>query len=440
MGARVSFVRLARVAAAALGILCATSVSAQIELYHKGETKLDFKLEAVGAVFTGADSWFGESEAFLGADTDEWGELGLEPGLALELGAGRGRLFAELSGVYTKTFDEDASGLTVGIDDTSELTLEQAHLGWRVDDLFSGLEDDSFSISGGRQDYSIGTGLLIDDGGGDGEDRGGWYIGMRKAFQDSILARLKSKSLLIEAFRLQNDPRRGGRQGDAVGANFEYGFGERATFGGSYLYVDAHIEDYSSTDVYSARADWKPLEALSLSGEFVREAGDPIDADGWYGQLRYAAQKLPLAPAFSYRYAHFDGDDPATADDEQFREIAYGSTDYGSWYQGEIAGNYPLGNGNLNSHLLRVEASPREGLTLNLLAYRFTLDEPAALDPLVTDDDFGDEVDLTVDWEATDKLVLIGVLGLLLPGEAAEQWVGGDEDWRYLMLYGSYTF
>jgi hypothetical protein len=35
---------------------------------------------------------------------------------------------------------------------------------------------------------------------------------------------------------------------------------------------------------------------------------------------------------------------------------------------------------------------------------------------------------------------VVGVLGNLAPGDAAKQWVGGDKDWLYSMLYVSYAY
>ena len=46
-------------------------------------------------------------------------------------------------------------------------------------------------------------------------------------------------------------------------------------------------------------------------------------------------------------------------------------------------------------------------------------------------------VDVTVDVGPGD---VIGVLGSLFPGDAAEQWVGNDKDWLYSMLYVSYSY
>jgi Alginate export len=433
-------------------LLCATLVSgaslftsaalAEYELYNQGGTKLTFNADLVVVGFANNNSWFGESESFLGDDTDSWFELGFEPQLSLDAPLGKGTFFGKLSAVYTNTFGDDASGLTIGTDDTHDLRIEQGHIGWKMNALFSGLEDDVFSISIGRQDYVIGTGLLIADGGGDGGNRGGWYLGLRKAFKNSAIARISSKELLAEAFYLENQPRGGGIEGDVAGGNFEYHFGDRLMLGGTYMLVDANnVAAVDELDVYSARATWKPFNGFTLSGEYVHQKSDEIEADGWYAQAAYEAEDLPWSPVFSYRYARFDGDDPNTSDrNENFRPIAYGYTDYGSWYQGEITGNYPLGNNNLISHMLRAKMQASEKVTLNLIYYNFTLDEPAALDAGVTSDDWGDEVDFIVDWQATDKVYVIGVVAVLLPGEAAEQWVGGDDNWLYSMLYASYAF
>jgi hypothetical protein len=425
-------------------VLFNTAALAEYELYKKGGTTLVFNADLAVAGFLNNNSWFGESKSFLGDNTDSWMELGFEPQLSLETPLGKGTFYGKLSAVFTDTFSDDASGLTIGADDTHDLKVEQGHIGWKMSDLFSGLEDDVFSLSIGRQDYVIGTGLLIADGGGDGGDRGGWYLGMRKAFRNTAIVRLASKELLAEAFYLENQPRSGGTEGDVAGANLEYHFGEGLTLGGTYLLADANnVADVDELDVYSGRASWKPLAGLTLSGEYVHQKSDQIEADGWYAQAAYEARDLPWSPVFSYRYARFDGDDPDTARNENFRAIAYGYTDYGYWYQGEITGNYPLGNNNLSSHLLRAKMQPNDKVTLNLMYYNFTLDEPSALTggvAPVTSDDWGDEVDFIVDWQATEKVYVIGVVGVLFPGKAAEQWVGGDDDWLYSMLYASYAF
>ncbi len=49
---------------------------------------------------------------------------------------------------------------------------------------------------------------------------------MRKAFQNGALIKLDSTDLKVQVFRLKNNPRKGGPQGEARGANVDYTFGD----------------------------------------------------------------------------------------------------------------------------------------------------------------------------------------------------------------------
>src|SRR5688572_12561002 len=247
----------------------APCVRAEQTLYRDAErgTELVLNADMVGAWYRSDDAWFGESEPFVGAKVDQWADFGVEPALSFNTRAGRGSLFAALSGVYASTVGDDAAGSTVGFDETDSLTLEQAHVGWRVDDILGALDGETLSIAVGRLDYSIGTGLLVDDGGADGAERGGWYLGMRKAFAQSFVASLDSETWLVEIFSLHNQPREGDTRGEARGANAEYRFGERAVLGASYLRADTDDPSDESLDVYSARASWRAAGGLELAAE-----------------------------------------------------------------------------------------------------------------------------------------------------------------------------
>jgi len=261
---------------------------------------------------------------------------------------------------------------------------------------------------------------------------------MRKTFSEALVASLDTDKWLAEGFTLKNRPRAGGTQGEAYGTNVEYKFGEMATFGGTYMNVDANVPGSIDLDVFSGRIDWQIGNGLGLSGEYVDESSSQIDANGYYAQVSYGLEDNAWSPIFSYRYAHFDGDNPGTAIDERFREIAYGYTDWGFWYQGEITGEYVLGNGNLESHMLRAKLQPKDGVTVNLFYYNFTLDQPASFG--VASDDWGDEFNFTVEWEANDNLYVTGVIAALFPGDGARQFVGGSDDWLHAMLYLMYSW
>ena len=426
-------------AVAAAGLATAPRALAEKTLYRNAEraTELVLNLDAIGALYQSDNAWFGESEAFLGAPVDRWAELGVEPTLSFETRAGRGSLFAALSGVYTSTVGDDAAGSTVGLADTGALTLEQAHVGWRREDVFSALDGDTLSITAGRLDYSIGTGLLVDDGSADGGDRGGWYLGMRKSFAQALVASLDSETWLFEVFQLSNQPRTGETRGEAHGANVEYRFGDSASLGTSYLWVDMDDPLVETLDVYSARASWRG-GGLTLAAEYVDESSGQIDATGHYAQIGYVLDSRPWSPELRLRRAIFGGDDPATPLDERFREIAYGMTEWGSWYQGEITGEYALGNGNLESQLARLTLAPSEAVTFDVLYYRFALEQPASFG--ATADDWGDELDFAVEWAASESVSVTGVLGVLRPGDAAEEIVGGSSDWAHAMVLVSYSW
>jgi hypothetical protein len=399
---------------------------------------LVLNVDALGAWYSSADAWFGESESYLGAEVDQWVDFGVEPALSFERSAGRGTLFAALSGVYASTVHDDAAGSTAGLGDTAALTLEQAHLGWRAQDVLNLLDGDEISIAVGRLDYGIGTGLLVDDGGADGGERGGWYLGMRKAFARALVARLASETWLFEVFNLENQPREGDARGEARGANVEYAFPSGATFGGSYLRADSDEPATDTLDIFAARASWRAAGGFGLAGEYVDESGGRIEASGYYAETGYALEGRAWTPEIRFRHARFSGDDPTTPQDERFREIAYGSTDWTAWYQGEITGEYALGNGNLKSNLLRLTLTPAANVTFDAMLYRFTLDRPASFG--ASADDWGDEVNFTVEWQGDQGVAITSVLGVLRPGAAAEQIVGGRRDWRHAMLLVAYSW
>lgn len=420
-------------------------VQADIPLYDKDDTKLNFSLGFAAGTFFGNNSYFGESESFLGANTDTWSEGAFELGLNGETPVGEGALFAEVTGIYAQTWGDDASGLTIGLSKTHEFNLEQAHFGWRSGNTFESLDEDALTIQYGHFDYLVGSGLLLADGNSDGGERGGWWMSVRKTFRNSFLTTLKSGAWKAEGFYLENKARFDGIEAHGYGGNFEYDFVEAGLKTG-LLYVKIPDQTHSDGEFvghhsWALRADWTATQNIKFSGEYVTQSRyTGTHPKGWFLKAAYKWNDSVWTPELSYRYAHFDGDDLSTAGNEDFATIAYGFTDYGTWFQGEISGNYPLGNSNLNSHMARLQLFPNEDLTLNVIYYDFTLDQPQIFGDPVGSTDWGDEINLAVDWAANDHLLVIGTFALLSPGNAAINWTGGDKNWVYFMLYASYTF
>jgi len=77
---------------------------------------------------------------------------------------------------------------------------------------------------------------------------------------------------------------------------------------------------------------------------------------------------------------------------------------------------------------------------LNVIYYNFELDQKQIFGDPVTSTDWGDEINLAMDWAVNDKLYVIFTVNWLTPGQAAIDWTGGGDDWFNSMAYVSFTF
>lgn len=410
----------------------------------------DFTLKPTLAIDTGlfvhGDAWFGEATANIGQKSDVWHEGDVKAGFEIETGFyGDTHIKAALNAIYAwQVGDTDAAGSTVPDEDQSKLLPEDAYI--RIDSgtNFPELGDGAIYASFGRQQFKIGNGLLVKSGSSNGGDRGAFWIGPRKAFELAGIIGLDTQKLDAQAFYLQPDdnPNTDTQVG---GFNLDWEPIDQTKLGFAYMnFLDADSQSRNGLNVYNIRASTYPFESipgLAFGGEYVFERnGDDLDADGgWIGAL-YKFNKMPWTPSIGYRYAWFEGDDPDTAKNEEFDPLFYGSTDWGTWYQGEIMGEYALSNSNLASHAVRLRATPTDNVTLTTTYYHFRIPEESTFASGVTDDHYGDEVDLLVDWTINDNLSLSGMVGVAVPGDGAEQATGGDENWTQGLVSLSWNF
>ena len=114
--------------------------------------------------------------------------------------------------------------------------------------------------------------------------------------------------------------------------------------------------------MFNVRAYTAPIPAapdLSFEFEYASERnGEALDSNAWTLQGAYEFGDVTWKPTLSYRYAFFQGDDPATPANEAFDPLFLGFYDWGTWWQGEIAGEYFLSNSNSISHLVRAHVAP----------------------------------------------------------------------------------
>jgi hypothetical protein len=197
-------------------------------------------------------------------------------------------------------------------------------------------------------------------------------------------------------------------------------------------------------NVLNLRAYTAPIpgvESLSFEFEFASERnGDALDSNAWSGQGKYELSSVPWTPAFTYRYAFFEGDNPATRRNEAFDPLFLGFYDWGYWWQGEIAGEYFLANSNLISHLVRADVAPTDSIGAGLLLYKFRLDHPRAYGLQVTDKNVAVETDLYVDWDINDTFSVSFLGAVANPREAVRQAKGRTKNFSYGMIYVTYNF
>ncbi|MFV3308030.1 hypothetical protein ACNFBT_22420 [Pseudomonas sp. NY15181] len=398
------------------------------ELYADDDTHLNANLEATFGIFHSQENYAPSGR--LSEGSSSWREGYVKYGLSFDQGlAGAGTTYGAFGLLSSGTWgDGDAAGFSDGSERTTK--IEDASLGWRSGNLFSALGEDGVDLSFGRQNIVVGDGFLIDgdalnlgNGVADGEfNRGGaYYLAARKNFDETAVLRLGGKEgWRSDLMWLKSDNRAQAKSELYVGT-LEH-VAKEATVGLTFIDVTDIDEQYASPlqldrrdmKTYSLRATGNAgVENLFLSGEYAEQDKRHVDnEDAWYLEAGWTFKDVAWTPGVSYRYSRFS---------ENYDTLFYGfSRGYGTWFQGEVAGNY-AGPFNSNSKIqqLTFKVSPLENLNLGAMLFDFkTLDKDLGN----TD---GQELDLYAEWGVTQNLMVMPLIGLYQPDKSAEQ--GGTQ-------------
>lgn len=388
------------------------------------------------------------------SDDDEdvdYAEGFLQPRIDLSYEAGDyGTFYGAASAIGAATRSNgDPGGFT--FDNPEDIDLGHLYAGWKSGQLFSELGEDALDVSAGRQDFHIGDGFLIWDGNFDTAGDATYWLAPRTAFDNTGIIKLNTGPLHADAFYLKGDQDQ--EHSELVGGNLEYTLEGIGTLGGTYFnIIDSEDELLirKGLNVASLRAYDIPIPgipALTLRGEYVRQWGDEdgieTDAYGWYAEAAYSfGDDLPWSPTLSYRYSAFSGDgDPDDSHNKAFDAMFFGAgRGWGTWFQGEITGEYLLFNSNNKVHMVHLNVQPTEGVSAGLLYFNFSLDKDNYFGTPVKDKDFANEVNLYVDWTITDHVYLGAVAGLGWAGEAAEEAFGDDETYQLVEFLVTVTY
>jgi hypothetical protein len=377
--------------------------------------------------------------------SDNWFEGAAKPALTGTFTSAKSwQLYGKLSAVGERTYGTPPS--VVG-ESASSFKVEDLHLGWRSGNTLGKLGENALEFTVGRAQYQLGHGLLLWDGAAEGGTRGGYWSNARKAFEFAAIGRFKPGHHTLETFYLDKDDLPEADTGSRLwGLNYQYAIGEHTTLGGTYMkwYAKKELKPHrDGLNVYDLRAFTAPfpqLKALSFELEYAKEDnGNALDSSAWNGLVAYQFGGR-WKPKLSYRYALFEGDDPATPANEAFDGLFPGFSDWGAWWQGEIAGEYFVSNSNLISHQVRLHVAPNDSIGTGLIFYKFLADKPAAISPELTDKDLAFETDWYMDWKVNQNFTFSFVAAFANPGKVVEQVYDRTTTFWYGMIYLAYSY
>jgi hypothetical protein len=289
--------------------------------------------------------------------------------------------------------------------------------------------------------------MLLFDGAAEGGSRGGYWTNARKAFELAAIGRVKPGPHTAEVFYLDKVDLNEYDSGTRLwGMNYELALGEENTFAATYMKFKAHEDLEPGRDglnVFNVRTYASPSVAPDASVEFEYASernGETLASNAWTLLGGYQLSTVRFTPKVTYRYAFFQGDDPGTPADEAFDPLLLGFYDWGTWWQGEIAGEYFLSNSNLTSHQVRGHLDFTDAVGSGAIVYKFGVDQPDTFGPGVTSKDVGIEIDVYVDWQVTSNVALSLLGAIASPGPAAEQATGRTKNFKYGMAYLAYSF
>ena len=447
--------RATRALVLGLGLLAPTVAFAQGAAQPAAEAKSTglpggvdwtFNLDAGWGTFGFGNSLFNNPKEPVPENlSDQWFEGYIKPAISgSHKLASSSELFGKASVVGERTYGSVPEAFGT---DVSSFGPEDAYFGWRSGKSI-GEKENVVELTVGRSQYKLGHGFLLMDGAAEGGSRGGYWTNARKAFQFATIARVKPGPHTVEFFYLDKDELEESDSGTRLwGTNYELAMGANSVVGATYMKFFADPEIRPGRDglnVFNIRSYAAPIPAdpdLSFEFEYASERNaDVLNSNAWTLQGAYELSGINWKPKLSYRYAFFEGDDPTTATSEAFDPLLPGFNDWGSWWQGEIAGEYFLSNSNLVSQQVRAHMTPNDKVGTGVIFYKFRLDKPQSVGASLTEKDLAFETDVYVDWKVNANVSLSVVGAYANPDVAVEQTTGRTANFKYGMVYLGYSF
>ena len=429
-------------------------------LFESDRSLLRAQLNGSLGFFNDRNSWWGAPESFVagsplfpdpaGEGWATWGEAAVEAGIhgAAQIGGRKLFVFGSVTGVAAGSAGQDPWRS----DRRFEVELEKAYGGL----LFvSSTRDLRFLLSGGRQTWQLNKGFLFSQYAGsfNAAQWGASYVAARTALEQSAIAKLRWSKLSLEAFLV--DPQEYFLNDSGTeyrGVNLQWLDGRRLELGAVWYEVPESKSTFVLPDgarvpraglrtanLRLATSRLAGVEGLALESEAARQTHERFEmaADAWYVSLGYELAERRWRPSLTYRYAFFEGDDPATPGFERFDAPQSSGSD--NWLQGNVFKKTVV-NSNLVSHRFRLGLAPSPRVAVVFNYFYLWADEknnrggarPLQQLPTRT---LGQELDVNVSWAISRRLFLLGLVARAEPGSALEKALPrGAEPWSSVQL------
>jgi len=404
------------------------------------DVRLDWSVRGGGGFFSFRNTLFRDN---LGDPppnpTDQWFEGFLKGRVEFERDTTTGQLFGAAS--YAVAANGPHTADLVG-GEASSNHVDALYLGWRRGEPETG----TLEVRAGRTPFVLAHQFLLADGFADGGSRGGYWSNARTAWAPGAVGRYRRGPWRAQGFWLRRDEQPETDTDTRIGGlDLAWSPGNGSLeVGATWLSLGAN-ERASQRDgatVWGLRAYWTPTSVpLVLESEWVRQDnGLALDASAAYLQAGWTFQESAWGWNVEYRYAWFEGDDPATRANENYDPLYPGFRDWGTWWQGEIAGEYFLSNSNLRTHMAKLRFEPLPRFTTGWVWFDYTVDRPGSFLGGTVSDDLGSELDWYLDFKANDFVSMSLVLARTDPGPAAAEAFNRRSDLTLAFFYLSFQY
>ena len=388
----------------------------------------------------------------------------------------------DISAVYGQTLGSgDASLLSTTAGDPGSIQLEEAWVSFNTG-VPLGLKGDSTVFKFGPQDFSIDDGFLVGLGTKDLGSRAAYYLGPKVAFNGPGTIALNYDPVRADFFALDvksNQTLTYGTDQPATdfagvdvslfkdaatpGADGALNYSDRVRYV-TFTYMNLYNADdnpafgFDNNDYSDAKRQGLNVVSVnvggnvlpfafldmrddaSLYGQLVKEYNSGTDrygnsknvnATAFYIEPGYTFSGSPWVPHVYYRFSYFSGQKGGdaggtkTSYDPLFYYSFIRST-FGSWYMGEITGNYIVGNSGIQVNQVGASVLPpvhlfnaKDSLKLDLIFYDFAFVDPQQYG--ATNRKLDDEVNFAAEYTLNAKTFVDGAVGVAFPGLGGRQ-------------------